>query len=77
MIEPLPWLPRIGIPLISAMSIASPVECSLMLPPDVYTLWPHLSEVTVGLKPLPARYSSAARTRWSIWPVRMSARPHS
>ena len=31
-IEPLPWLPRIGMPLIAAMSTAVPVVCSETLP---------------------------------------------
>ena len=30
--EPAPWWPRIGMPLIAAMSTAVPVECSLTLP---------------------------------------------
>ena len=45
--EPGPWLPRIGWPLISAMSTAPPVECWLTLPEVVRTEWPHLSEVIV------------------------------
>ena len=31
-IEPGPWWPRIGMPLIAAMSTASPEECSETLP---------------------------------------------
>ena len=31
-IEPAPWLPRIGMPLIFAMSIALPDECADTLP---------------------------------------------
>ena len=34
-IEPAPWLPRIGMPLILAMSIALPEECAETLPPVV------------------------------------------
>ena len=44
---PGPWLPSTGMPLISAMSTASPVECSLTLPDVVRIEWPHLSEVIV------------------------------
>ena len=72
---PGPWWCATGTPLMAAMSIASPVECSLTLPEVVMRLWPHLSEVIVRRKPLSARYSIAARIRASIWPVRMSLRP--
>ena len=51
-IEPEPWWPMIGIPLTAAMSTALPLECSDTLPDAVRNPWPHLSEVTVGLKPL-------------------------
>ena len=34
-IEPGPWWPRIGTPLIAAMSTAVPVECSDTLPEAV------------------------------------------
>ena len=34
-IEPAPWWPRIGMPLIAAMSTALPVECSETLPDAV------------------------------------------
>ena len=34
-IEPLPWWPTIGMPLIAAMSTALPVECSETLPDAV------------------------------------------
>ena len=34
-IEPEPWWPMIGTPLIAAMSIAVPVECSETLPEAV------------------------------------------
>ncbi len=47
-IEPRPWLPRIGIPLTWAMSTASPVEWAETLPEVVMMLWPHLSEVIVS-----------------------------
>ena len=47
-IEPWPWLPRIGIPLTIAMSTASPVEWALTLPDVVMMLWPHLSDVSVS-----------------------------
>ena len=65
-IEPRPWLPRIGSPFTCAMSTASPVEWALTLPEVVRMLWPHLSEVTVSRKPRWARYSSIAITRRSI-----------
>ena len=41
-IEPGPWWPTIGMPLIAAMSTALPVECSETLPEVVQELWPHL-----------------------------------
>ena len=65
----------IGIPLMAAMSTALPIECSDTLPEAVISEWPHLSEVTVGLKPEAARNSSVASTRRSIWPVWTSRRP--
>ena len=34
-IEPAPWWPRIGMPLIAAMSTALPEECSETLPEAV------------------------------------------
>ena len=75
-IEPLPWWPRIGMPLILAMSTALPDECWEMLPDVGQSEWPHLSVETVGRRPEAARNSSVASTRRSIWPVRMSSRPH-
>jgi hypothetical protein len=34
-IEPSPWWPMIGMPLIFAMSTAPPAECADTLPPEV------------------------------------------
>ena len=62
-------------PLTFAMSTALPEECSDTLPDAVRKPWPLFSEVTVGLSPDSARYSSVASTRRSIWPERMSSRP--
>ena len=49
------WWPRIGMPLIFAMSTALPEEWWDTLPELVKKPWPHLSEVTVGLRPDSAR----------------------
>ena len=75
-IEPGPWWPTIGVPLISEMSTASPVECSETLPSVVSSECPHFSAETVGFSPETARNSSVASTRRSICPVWMSWRPH-
>ena len=74
-IEPGPWWPAIGMPLMAAMSTALPLECSEMLPEVVIRLWPHSSALTVGLSPEAARNSSVASTRRSIAPARMSRWP--
>ena len=55
MIPPGSWWPRIGTPLILAMSTALPEEWWDTLPELVKKPWPHLSEVTVGLSPDSAR----------------------
>jgi hypothetical protein len=71
-IEPAPWWPRIGIPLIFEMSTLSPV-----LPAASVPFWPapHTSPETEGSSPEPDRNSSAARTRRSTSPAWMSRRP--
>jgi hypothetical protein len=74
--EPAPWWPMIGIPLIAAMSTALPEECSEMLPEAVRKPWPHFSDETVGLRPEAVRNSSVARTRRSTVPDARSRRPH-
>ena len=74
-IEPSPWWPRIGIPLIFAMSTALPVQWCETLPEAVKYEWPQVSEVTVGRSPLAARNSSVASTRRSIREPSMSRRP--
>src|SRR3954463_12066857 len=74
-IEPGPWWPRIGMPLMAAMSTAVPVECSLTLPDVVMRPWPHSSELTVGFRPLAARNSSVARTRRAPAAPRAAAPP--
>ena len=77
-IEPLPWVAEvIGMPLIAAMSTALPVECCGDVADGRVVAVAALSEVTVGFRPEAARNSSVASTRRSIWPVRMSWRPHS
>ena len=49
-IEPGPWCPLMGMPLMAAMSTALPLECSEMLPEVVIRLCPHSSARHRGLQ---------------------------
>jgi hypothetical protein len=74
-IDPAPWFPRIGVPLIFEMSTPLPDACWEMLPLSVCVRCPQRSDDTVGRRPLADRNASVASTRRSTTPAWMSRRP--